>query len=69
MGTIRAFLEDLDVATTSLPDSIEVRSQQLGRRAAGDKALEPVSDRLNRIHGVTLNLHGLASPYWRQDQW
>ena len=55
--------------TTSLPDSIgsPLRSSWLVGRLV-DKALEPVSDRLNRIHGVTLNLHGLPSPYWGQDQ-
>ena len=33
-----------------------------------DKALEPVTQRLNCIEGVSLNLHGLPSPYWGQDQ-
>ena len=69
VGTIRAFLEDLDAATSSLPDSIGsslCSSWVVGRLV--DKALEPVADRLNSIDGVTLDLHGLPSPYWGQDQ-
>ena len=69
VGTIRAFLEDLDAATASLPDSIgsPLRSSWVVGRLV-DQALESVTDRLNGIDGVTLNLHGLPSPYWGQDQ-
>ena len=31
-------------------------------------ALRPVTERLNRVEGVELNLLGLPSPYWGQDQ-
>ena len=60
VGTIRAFLEDLDAATASLPTSIGSPLQSswvVGRLV--DKALEPVNQRLNCIEGVSLNLHGL----------
>jgi NifB/MoaA-like Fe-S oxidoreductase len=33
-----------------------------------DRALETVTERLNRIDGVCLEMHGLPSPYWGQDQ-
>ena len=69
VGTIRAFLESLDAATVSLPETIDPplhSSWVVGRLV--DKALEPVTDRLNRISGVTLDMHGLPSPYWGQDQ-
>jgi putative radical SAM enzyme (TIGR03279 family) len=69
VGSIRAFLEELERATRSLPRRLE-RPQRLswvvGRLVA--EALEPVVRRLNAIEGLELILHGLASPYWGQDQ-
>jgi NifB/MoaA-like Fe-S oxidoreductase len=38
----------------------------VGQLVAG--ALQPVVERLNRVEGVELLLHGLPSPYWGQDQ-
>ena len=69
VGTIRAFLESLDQATQVLPDRVEpVRrcSWVVGRIVAA--ALGPVAERLNRVAGVELQLLGLPSPYWGQDQ-
>ena len=69
VGTIRAFLESLDEATESLPERVSEplhSSWVVGRLV--DQALETVTDRLNRIDGVTLRMHGLPSPYWGQDQ-
>ncbi len=69
VGSIRAFLEDLERATADLPAALP-RPRRLswvvGRLVAG--ALGPVVDRLNRIEGLELLLHGLSSPYWGQDQ-
>jgi putative radical SAM enzyme (TIGR03279 family) len=69
VGSIRAFLEELERATRSLPRRLE-RPQRLswvvGRLV--DEALEPVVRRLNAIEGLELILHGLPSPYWGQDQ-
>lgn len=69
VGSIRAFLEALDHATLDLPTAVE-RPRQLswvvGRLVS--EALQPVVDRLNRVHGLTLRLYGLPSPYWGQDQ-
>ena len=69
VGTIRAFLESLDEATESLPERVSepLRSSWVVGRLV-DRALETVTDRLNRIDGVTLRMHGLPSPYWGQDQ-
>jgi putative radical SAM enzyme (TIGR03279 family) len=69
VGSIRAFLEELERATTDLPAALP-RPRRLswvvGRLVAG--ALRPVVERLNRIEGLELLLHGLPSPYWGQDQ-
>ena len=69
VGSIRAFLEALDQATQQLPPSISPPrrcSWVVGALVA--EALQPVVDRLNRIKGLDLRLHGLPSPYWGQQQ-
>lgn len=69
VGSIRGFLEELEVATRRLPGRVEPprrMSWVVGRVVAG--ALAPVVERLNRIEGLELILHGLPSPYWGQDQ-
>ena len=42
------------------------RSWVVGQLVA--EALEPVLERLNRVEGLELILHGLPSPYWGQEQ-
>ena len=69
VGTIRAFLEALDDATQSLPERIDQPrrcSWVVGRIV--ESALRPVTERLNAIEGLKVDLHGLPSPYWGQDQ-
>ncbi|MGL6135031.1 MAG: DUF512 domain-containing protein, partial [Prochlorococcaceae cyanobacterium] len=69
VGSIRAFLESLDQATASLParlDRPRRRSWVVGALVA--EALTPVVERLNRVEGLELVLHGLPSPYWGQEQ-
>ncbi len=69
VGSIRAFLEDMDEATLNLPEELSkprTCSWVVGRLVQG--ALEPVCKRINAIRGLTLNLHGLSSPYWGQEQ-
>jgi putative radical SAM enzyme (TIGR03279 family) len=69
VGSIRAFLEDLEHATRELPGSLATPrrcSWVVGRLVAG--ALQPVVERLNRVEGLELLLHGLPSPYWGQEQ-
>lgn len=69
VGSIRAFLAELDQATTDLPQRVE-RPRRLswvvGQLVA--EALAPVVERLNAVEGVELILHGLPSPYWGQEQ-
>jgi putative radical SAM enzyme (TIGR03279 family) len=69
VGSIRAFLEQLEQATTALPARL-AKPQRLswvvGQLVA--EALQPVVQRLNAIEGLELILHGLPSPYWGQDQ-
>ena len=69
VGSIRAFLEDLEAASEGLPERIStpLRSSWVVGRLV-DEALAPVTARLNAVDGVTLTLHGLPSPYWGQDQ-
>ena len=69
VGSIRAFLEELDAASDGLPESIPtpLRSSWVVGRLV-DEALAPVTARLNAVKGVSLKLHGLPSPYWGQDQ-
>jgi len=69
VGSIRAFLEELDGATRALPAAIARPrrcSWVVGLLVA--EALQPVVDRLNRVEGVELLLIGLPSPYWGQEQ-
>ena len=69
VGTIRAFLEALDDATRTLPERLDQPrrcSWVVGRIVAS--ALRPVTDRLSAIHGLEVQLLGLPSPYWGQDQ-
>ena len=69
VGSIRAFLEELELATSELPQRVE-RPRRLswvvGQLVA--EALAPVVQRLNAVEGVALLLHGLPSPYWGQEQ-
>ncbi|MEX1323125.1 MAG: TIGR03279 family radical SAM protein [Synechococcaceae cyanobacterium] len=68
VGSIRAFLESLDQATCSLPARLDCPrrlSWVVGALVA--EALEPVVERLNRVQGLELILHGLPSPYWGQE--
>ena len=69
VGSIRSFLEELDHATADLPEAVAQPrrcSWVVGRLVA--EALMPAVERLNRVNGVTLLLHGLPSPYWGQEQ-
>ncbi len=69
VGSIRAFLEALDLATQDLPGALAQPrrlSWVVGRLVA--EALQPVVARLNAVEGLELLLYGLPSPYWGQDQ-
>lgn len=69
VGTIRAFLEALELATRALPCQLNPPkrfSWVVGSLVA--EALEPVVERLNCVSGLELILHGLPSPYWGQER-
>ena len=69
VGTIRSFLKILELKTESLPKKIYKRrcvSWIVGKLVY--EALKPFSDQLNKIDGLTVNLYGLPSIYWGQDQ-
>ena len=69
VGSIRAFLEALDEASNELPQSVS-RSRRCSWVVGSivKSALQPVTQRLNAVEGVNLQLFGLPSPYWGQDQ-
>ncbi|MCX5930711.1 MAG: TIGR03279 family radical SAM protein [Cyanobacteria bacterium] len=69
VGSIRAFLEALDLATSRLPSRLK-QPRRLSWVVGGlvAEALAPVVDRLNAVEGLSLQLLGLPSPYWGQEQ-
>ena len=69
VGSIRAFLEALDEASNELPKSVS-RPRRCSWVVGSivKSALQPVTQRLNAVEGVNLQLFGLPSPYWGQDQ-
>ena len=69
VGSIRSFLKILETTTKSLPKKIDNQrkvSWIVGKLVY--EALLPTVDKLNKIDGLTVNLHGLPSVYWGQDQ-
>ena len=69
VGTIRSFLEKLDLATSNLPKKIEkpkIISWVVGKMVKN--ALTSTYNRLNQIENLKLNLYGLPSPYWGQEK-
>ena len=69
VGSIRAFLESLDEASTELPKAVDrPRHCSWVVGSIVESALQPVTQRLNAVEGVSLQLFGLPSPYWGQDQ-
>ncbi len=68
VGSIRAFLEAMDLATSNLPKAIKRRrhcSWVVGKIV--EDALKPICERLNNIDHLSINLFGLTSPYWGQE--
>ncbi len=69
VGSIRAFLENMDVATSSLPKRMKGSkscSWVVGQLVK--EALTPSCRRINEIEGLSFHLYGLPSPYWGQEQ-
>tara|TARA_Y100001933_G_scaffold250688_1_gene287303 strand:+ start:19279 stop:20646 length:1368 start_codon:yes stop_codon:yes gene_type:complete len=69
VGTIRSFLRMLKTQTEVLPKKIKKErkvSWIVGKLVY--EALLPTKNKLNNIEGLTINLYGLPSVYWGQDQ-
>ncbi len=69
VGTIRSFLNMLDIKTRSLPKKIKQNrtvSWVVGKLVY--EALIPTKNKLNQIVGLNINLYGLPSVYWGQEQ-
>jgi len=69
VGTIRSFLEALREKTQNLPQKVKKTKKVswiVGKLVY--EALIPTVKKLNLINGLTINLYGLPSIYWGQDQ-
>ncbi len=69
VGTIRSFLNMLDTETKSLPTRLTKRrnvSWVVGKLVY--EALIPTQQKLNQIENLKINLYGLPSRYWGQEQ-
>ncbi len=69
VGSIRSFLKTLKTKTKSLPKKLEKErkvSWIVGKLVY--EALLPIVNKLNKIERLTVNLYGLPSVYWGQDQ-
>ena len=69
VGSIRSFLKELNKKTKYLPKKIKKQrkiSWVVGKLVY--EALIPTVQKLNNIDGLNINLYGLPSVYWGQDQ-
>ncbi len=69
VGSIRSFLKTLETKTKSLPKKLDQErkvSWIVGKLVY--EALLPIVNKLNKIDRLTVNLYGLPSIYWGQDQ-
>ncbi len=69
VGSIRSFLKTLKTKTKYLPKKIDQKrkvSWIVGKLVY--EALLPTVEKLNNIDGLTINLYGLPSVYWGQEQ-
>ena len=69
VGSIRSFLKSLSQKTKNLPQTVENPKKVswiVGKLVY--EALIPTVEKLNLIEGLTINLYGLSSIYWGQDQ-
>ena len=69
VGSIRSFLKILNEKTKNLPRKIEKSKKVswiVGKLVY--EALIPTVKKLNLIKGLTINLYGLPSIYWGQEQ-
>ena len=68
VGSIRSFLESMDHATRRLPKRIS-RTRKISWVVGKlvEHSLKPISERMNKIAGVSLQMIGLSSPYWGKE--
>ncbi len=69
VGSIRAFLREMEQATQNLPNKVFPKKEYswvVGKIV--EKALMQSVKRLNKVNGLNLKLFGLPSPYWGQEQ-
>ena len=69
VGSIRSFLKKLNKKTKNLPKKVKRKrkvSWVVGKLVY--EALIPTVNKLNNINGLTINLYGLPSVYWGQEQ-
>ncbi len=69
VGSIRAFIESMNEATSILPKKISKEkkcSWVVGKLV--EEALKPISSKMNKIEGLSLKIFGLESPYWGKEQ-
>ncbi len=69
VGSIRSFLKILSQKTKNLPQTVEKQKKVswiVGKLVY--EALIPIVEKLNLIDGLTINLYGLPSIYWGQEQ-
>ncbi len=69
VGSIRSFLESMYIATKNLPQKISPPrrcSWVVGKIV--HHALTPACQKLNKVKGLKINLYGLPSKYWGQEQ-
>ena len=69
VGSIRSFLKILNEKTKNLPKRVKKSKKVswiVGKLVY--EALIPIVEKLNLIDGVTINLYGLPSIYWGQEQ-
>ena len=69
VGSIRSFLKTLETSTKSLPAKIDRQrkvSWIVGKLVY--ESIVPIVNKLNNIDGLTVNLYGLPSIYWGQEQ-
>ena len=69
VGSIRSFLKTLSEKTKYLPQTIKKPKKVswiVGKLVY--EALMPINKKLNLIDGLTVNLYGLPSIYWGQEQ-
>ena len=69
VGSIRSFLKTLTLKTKNLPQKVKKErhvSWVVGKLVY--EALIPTVEKLNKINGLKINLYGLPSIYWGQEQ-